>query len=263
LQRRDAQYLSELLERINFGETIESIKDMCKLLYVPGPEPGSQLIEQFDGYYQLEDIPLAELRARIKIPSEYLGGGSGLATTTQILKQADVVAMLHMIRARYSREVKLANWSYYEPRTEQGSTLSSSFYAMVAADVGRPEWAYRYFMTTATVDLAGEYKRYVGPLYIGGTHPAANGGAWMAAVLGFGGLDFDGTVATIKPAIPSHWNSLTYPVRLRDQQFEITVTRELVRIAAAVGNSAQVQFRVNDQRFACNAGEQITAALAP
>ena len=45
-------------------------------------------------------------------------------------------------------------------------------------------------MKTATIDLTGESKQYVGTLYIGGTHPAANGGAWMSAVLGLCGIRY-------------------------------------------------------------------------
>ena len=261
LRQLDAPFVSALLDRLDYGKTITSIKEMCALLYVPGPDPVSLLVEQFDGYYQLEDLSLADLKARIKDPTEYLGGGNGLATTTQISKQADVVAMLHMFRTRYAHGVKVANWMHYEPRTEQGSTLSASVYAMVAADIGRPDWAYPFFMTTASVDLDGEYKRFVGPLYIGGTHPAANGGAWMTAVLGFGGLHFDGTVATLKPALPTRWRSLGFTIVLRSQQFVITVTHEQVCVAAAVGNSAPMEFCVNGHRFRCAPAEQVAAPL--
>lgn len=119
-------------------------------------------------------------------------GGNGLATTTTILKQAGVVLMLNLFKHSFTKEVKQVNWEFYEPRTEHGSSLSPCIYALVAADIGSPDWGYPYFMRTATVDLTGESKQYVGDLYIGGTHPAANGGAWMAAVLGFAGLDYDG-----------------------------------------------------------------------
>ena len=68
-----------------------------------------------------------------------------------------------------------------EPRTEHGSSLSACSYSLIAAQIGKVDWAYRYFLKTATIDLTGEGKQYVGTLYIGGTHPAANGGAWMAA----------------------------------------------------------------------------------
>lgn len=164
-------------EALLSGSTVkpEQLREMHDRLYVPHPAADSRLIEQFDRYYMLEDLPLAELQSRMLNPQEYLGGGNGLATTTQILKQADVVLLLHLFSEGYDRDTKRANWEYYEPRTEHGSSLSSCIYALVAADIGIPDWAYPYFMRTATIDLTGDSKQYVGDLYIGGTHPAANG----------------------------------------------------------------------------------------
>jgi len=95
-----------------------------------------------------------------------------------------VVLALFLSGGCYPLEAKSANWEYYEPRTEHGSTLSACSYSLIAAQIGKVDWAYQYFMKTATIDLTGEGKEYVGTLYIGGTHPAANGGAWMSAVLG-------------------------------------------------------------------------------
>jgi nigerose phosphorylase len=43
-------------------------------------------------------------------------------------------------------------------------------------------------MKTVPVDLTGESKPCVGDLYIGGTRPAAHGGAWMSAVFRCAGL---------------------------------------------------------------------------
>ncbi|MEK3716323.1 glycosyl hydrolase family 65 protein [Paenibacillus sp. FSL R7-0333] len=200
------------------------------------------MIEQFDRYLQLEDVSLAELKARMIHPNEYWGGGNGLATTTRILKQADVVLMLHLFRDRFSREVKQANWKFYEPRTEHGSSLSACIYALAAADIGLPDWGYPYFMRTATVDLTGESKQYVGDLYIGGTHPAANGGAWMAVVLGFAGVRFDGQTVTLKPSLPETWSSIELPVILRGGSFRLRIGREEITVTAAPGNSEAVSF---------------------
>jgi trehalose/maltose hydrolase-like predicted phosphorylase len=50
--------------------------------------------------------------------------------------------------------------------------------------------------------LSGEYKQFAGSIYIGGTHPAANGGAWMAAVLGFAGLEVQNGKITVMPNLP-------------------------------------------------------------
>ena len=48
-----------------------------------------ELLEQFDGYFDLEDCTLDEVRSRLRDPREYWGGDHGVAGTTQIIKQAD------------------------------------------------------------------------------------------------------------------------------------------------------------------------------
>ncbi|WP_405115094.1 glycosyl hydrolase family 65 protein [Paenibacillus sp. FSL K6-1217] len=231
-----------LAESFADGPFLDEFTAMLAQLYVPQPDPETLVIEQFDRYLKLEDVPLTELKQRVIHPNEYWGGGNGLATTTRILKQADVVLMLHLFRDRYSREVKQANWEFYEPRTEHGSSLSSCIYALAAADIGLPDWGYPYFMRTATIDLTGESKQYVGDLYIGGTHPAANGGAWMAAVLGYAGLSFDGETARLQPALPQGWSAVELPVVLRGSSFRLRIGREEITVTAAAGNSEAVSF---------------------
>ncbi|HEY0192860.1 MAG TPA: beta-phosphoglucomutase [Kofleriaceae bacterium] len=244
LERKDARYHHALLDRLAIRDELAGIREMSEALFVPAPDPESLVIEQFDGYERLEEVSLAELKRRILNPNEYLGGGCGLATTTKIIKQADVAAMLHVFKNDHSQEVKRANWEYYEPRTEHGSSLSACIYALVAADIGKSDWAYGYFMKTATVDLSGDYKRFVGTLYIGGTHPAANGGAWMSAVLGFGGLSSDGELLKLKPSLPSKWSSIAYRVRFRGQAYRVEATHRDVTITAAPGNAAAAWIEV-------------------
>lgn len=238
----------------------EHIRDMYERLYVPEPDAQSRLIEQFDRYYTLEDVTLPQLKSLMLHPHEYLGGGNGLATTTQILKQADVVLMLHLFKDDYNSAVKQANWAYYEPHTEHGSSLSACIYALVAADTGSPDWGYPYFMRTATIDLTGDSKQYVGDLYIGGTHPAANGGAWMAAVLGFAGLRYDGDKAVLRPALPSAWQAIEFPVRLGGGSYRIRVSREGVTITAPRDNPAALRFIVGDRELTVAPGHEVHIA---
>jgi len=226
LKRKFPDAHRTLDERIGFSGEIEGWEDMAKHLYQPLPDPQTGVIPQFDGYTSLEDPALAELKGRMLDPNEYLGGGNGLATQTRILKQADVVLMLHLFPDDHSDEIVRANWEYYEPRTEHGSSLSACAYAMVAARIGRPDWAYDYFMKTATVDLTGKSKQHVGTLYIGGTHPAANGGAWMSAVLGFGGLASDDNGLKARPSLPSSWKGMEFHVHWRGQVSRVSISRD-------------------------------------
>lgn len=226
---------------------IALLTDFAEKLYVPQPNENG-VIEQFDGYFGLEDVSLATLRSRIIEPNEYLGGGNGLATTTRILKQADVVMMLNVFRSQYSTAVKRANWEYYEPYTEHGSSLSACAYAIVAAEIGMPDWAYKYFMKTATVDLTGNSKQYLGTLYIGGTHPAANGGSWNTAVFGFGGVSYAGDTLDISPRLPAHWSSLSFKLLWRGVRLTVTATQKGVTVKAA-GDASGIRVTVYGKEY--------------
>ncbi len=230
MQREAPEAFDRLEKKIGLGAEMESWRDLSSRLFIPEPDPVSGIIPQFDGYPALEDVSLGELKSRMLNPNEYLGGGNGLAAHTQILKQADVVLMLNLFREDYPQAVKRANWEYYEPRTEHGSSLSACAYAMVAAEIGRPDWAYEFFLKTATVDLTGKSKQYVGPLYIGGTHPAANGGAWLAAIFGFAGLRMDDSGFSLKPSLPSKWRSMEFSIIWRGRRQEIRVCADQVTV---------------------------------
>ena len=239
----------------NFESEIDKFKDMYDKLYIPSPDKETNIIEQFDGYERLESISVEKLKERIIDPNEYLGGGNGLATTTKILKQADVVLALNLFKDRYSEEVKRSNWEYYEPQTEHGSSLSACVYALLAADLGKVDWAYKYFLKTATIDFTGDSKQYVGTLYIGGTHPASNGGAWMAAVLGFGGVNTREGKININPKLPKSWTSLKFRVVHYGQKYSVKITKSQITIKADNINKKNNEFTISGQKAVCNPGE--------
>lgn len=221
---------NELISKLDYYTEIVNIAKLRKKLYVVQPDEKTHIIEQFDGYNRLEDCTLAEVKSRILDPKEYWGGGHGVASNTKIIKQADVVLMLYLFRNEYSKEVKRANWNYYEPRTEHGSSLSPCIYSLLSCEIGNEEWAYPFFVKTANVDLTGESKQFAGSIYIGGTHPAANGGAWMAAILGFAGLNvYEGKIM-IKPNLPKQWKRLAFKVIVRGQKYSIDITHEKMEI---------------------------------
>jgi nigerose phosphorylase len=230
LQRESPAYLEELVAGLNLKGDLALIKEMANKIYLPDSGPAGSIIPQFDSYFTLEDLPLKTLLARKLHSTEYLGGGNGLATTTQIIKQADVVLMMFLFSKRYALETKRANWEFYEPRTEHGSSLSACSYSLIAAQIEKVDYAYQYFMKTATIDLTGEGKQYVGTLYIGGTHPAGNGGAWMSAVFGLCGIHWDGETLSINPHLPANWQRVRLPFMVRGQKVHISLTHEAISV---------------------------------
>ncbi len=247
LQQGYPETYQALVDKLDFAQDLVSIGEVARGMFQPDEVPPGALIPQFDGYFNLEDVPLQALLARKLDPHEYLGGGNGLATTTQILKQGDVVLMLFLFSDRYSLDTKLSNWEFYEPRTEHGSSLSACSYSLIASEIGKVDWAYKYFMKTAIIDLTGEGKQYVGPLYIGGTHPAGNGGAWMAAVFGLCGIRGAGDTLIIQPHLPAHWKKVRLSLVYRGQKLALTLSSSHVTIQAAAPLTAPLSVAVAGQ----------------
>ena len=213
-----------LLDKLDYREDRKLLKSAVERIRRPHLRNG--VIEQFDGYFDLEDCPLETVRSRLAHPREYWGGDHGVAGTTQIIKQADVIALMALFPEDFSDEEVAENWAYYEPRTEHGSSLSACMYALTACRIGRPESAWKHFMNTASIDLIGGGKQWAGDIYIGGTHPAANGGAWMIAVLGFAGLSVQNGKVQLRPHLPKEIRRLQFPIELCGKRYLVTVTHE-------------------------------------
>jgi kojibiose phosphorylase len=182
---------------------------------------------------------------------------------TKIIKQADVVMMLNLFRTRFSTEVKKANWDYYEPRTEHGSSLSACAYAMVATEFGNLDFAYKYFLKTAKIDLEARYKVYVGSVFMGGSHPAANGGAWMTAILGFGGVEADENRVAINPRLCGKWKRLKFRLAYKGDQFRMAITKTSVTVVPSRANARAHNFLVAGRSVTCSPGRQVTITYRP
>lgn len=256
LKQKHPGRLKKLVEKIDIAGELPLFIEAVDLLYVPQPDEKTGVIEQFDAYYKLKETTVEELKSRKIHPDEYLGAGQGLAVPTKVIKQADVVMMLNLFKDRYSKKIKKANWEYYEPRTEHGSSLSACAYAMVAADVGKLDWAYNYFLKTAKIDIEARYKVYVGTIFMGGSHPAANGGAWMTAVFGFGGVKADAERVTINPKLYKEWNALQFNLIYRGDRFGIKITKENVAITGDPSNKEPHTFVVSGKSIKCAPGKR-------
>jgi len=216
----------KLKEQYDLELLLKMFEDANSKLYIPQADAVTGIIEQFDGYEQLEEVGLEELRGRLLHEKEYWGGAYGIASHTKIIKQADVVTILNLFSQEYSEELLLKNWEYYEPRTEHGSSLSACMYSMLACKCNMPEKAYPLFLKSALADLSGHGKEWAGLIYIGGTHPASSGGAYMTVIEGFAGIHREDGVLKANPKLPSKWNRLQCKVIYHGDLFQIEVTKD-------------------------------------
>lgn len=163
------------------------------------------LMEQFQGYFGLDDPNLADYEPRTRSMHEILGIEG--ANEAQVIKQPDVLMLLFLMRDRVTPEQIRVNWNYYDPRTDHtyGSSLGPSITAIMACEMGDPDLAYEHFMRAARADLFD-----VRGNAADGIHAASAGGLWQAATMGFGGLTLSPTGWTVEGHLPSHWSRLAF-----------------------------------------------------
>jgi kojibiose phosphorylase len=189
--------------------------EVARELYT-GFDKQTGLFEQFRGYFALEDIDLAAFEPRTA-PMDVLLGRERIQRS-KIIKQADVVMLVHLLWERLPPQVRKANFEYYEPRCGHGSSLSPAIHALVAARLGDAAVAERYFRQAAEIDLSDKMGNAAG-----GVHAGALGGLWQAAVFGFAGLRFTDEGPEHRSNIPAGWRSLSMRFQWRGRWHELTL----------------------------------------
>jgi len=248
--------LADLMSSHNFtpDEAVQWKEDAAHV-FLPTPHPASGLIEQFRGYFDLEDIDPINLSKRLLHPDEYWGWPAGIAVETQVTKQADVLQLFSMDKTLFDPYIWESNYLYYEPRSSHHSSLSYFAHALVASWIGRTDEAYSYFTRCTTVDLCSSQNPVVGGTFIGGIHTAACGAAWQIAVRGFAGCEINRQGLAFSPSLPERWTSITFPLCWQGCHLLIHVEKSMVRATSAPGNAQQVPLRVTNREKMLHPGE--------
>jgi beta-phosphoglucomutase len=198
--------------------------DMVANLWI-AYDPSTNLIEQYEGFFNLEDIDLTHYEPRTRSMQAILGIEG--ASKRQVLKQPDVLMLLYLMRQSeefpYNREILQKNWDYYAPRTDitYGSSLGPAIHGILASDLGQSDEAYQRFMQAAMVDLED-----VRGNAADGIHGASAGGIWQAVTFGFGGLKLTQEGPTATPQLPSHWQRLKFKIYWRGTWHEFDLKAE-------------------------------------
>ena len=82
-------------------------------------------------------------------------------------------------------------------------------YSLLASRIGESEMAYELYLKSASIDLSNNQKLYAGGIYIGGTHPAASGGAYIDYLEGFLGMKVNKGAITFNPNLPKEIKDTT------------------------------------------------------
>ncbi|MCW5631985.1 MAG: beta-phosphoglucomutase family hydrolase [Rubrivivax sp.] len=220
LAREHRAQWGALAERCALGRNEpDEWRETASGLFCPGPDARG-VIEQFEGFFDLGDYALAD-DERFRPPVSRLFEWDRI-NRLKVIKQADVLMLMHLFPDAFPREVVAANYRYYEPLTDHGSSLSPAIHAAIAARLGLREDAERYWRQSLWLDLSNKMGNSVL-----GVHPAAMGGAWQALVFGFLDvrLDEDGAHAGDGAYLLEGCDAVTFSLAYRGQRHALNVAR--------------------------------------
>jgi trehalose/maltose hydrolase-like predicted phosphorylase len=219
-----------------------------------GLDPKTGLYEQFAGYFGLEEIDLGDYAGR-SVPMDVVLGRKR-TQQSQVIKQADVVALLALLPEEFAGDAAARNFRYYEPRCGHGSSLSVAMHGLVAGRLGDGEMALRYFRQTAAIDLADTHVAIDG-----GVHIAALGGLWMMTVFGFAGLGLHSDSIGLDPSLPPGWNSLTFCLQWRGRHLRISIGKAEQCVEATLLAGEAMTIFVDGLKHQLQPGRPLTASF--
>ncbi len=203
LQSADPNKAEELTQQLDLNEKrLTHWRDVIARMRIP-QDKQTGLIEQFDGFFQLEPLDQEKYKGRTTSYQGLLGVEQ--VKRYRIVKQADVLMLLTVLDQQFDLKTKKVNWDYYFPITDHdyGSSLTPALHVILACELGLIETAYDMFMKGALVDLEdlrGNANE--------GIHDACCGAVWQAAVLG-----------------PDDWARLAFNSFHKGKQFSIDLHR--------------------------------------
>ncbi|MEX2613510.1 MAG: glycosyl hydrolase family 65 protein [Gaiellaceae bacterium] len=205
------------LDKVDKGERANWLAIADTL--VDGFDRASGIYEQFSGFFDLEPLVIEEIAPRRPIAADLLLGAERTAGA-QVLKQADVLMLHHLLPDEVSPGSLVPNLDFYEPRTAHGSSLSPAINASLLARAGRYRAAIEALRIAARLDLDD-----LTGSTAGGLHLATMGGLWQALAIGFGGIRPRGEALVVDPRLPTEWNALEFALRFRSRPLRLRIDR--------------------------------------
>jgi trehalose/maltose hydrolase-like predicted phosphorylase len=226
----------DAVERQRWADLAEALVD--------GLNPATGLYEEFAGFFQLEPLLIRDVAPR-PITADLLLGPERVRRT-QVVKQADVLMLHHLVPDEVAPGSLAANLDYYEPRTAHGSSLSPGIHAALFARAGRLEDALIALKIASRIDLDD-----MSQTGAGGVHLGAMGGVWQALAYGFAGVRPHGDALLVDPRLPDAWSQLELRLRFRGVPLRLRVEPDAI-VASAPSPFVLV---IDGHRVACGAGE--------
>ena len=251
LRNKHPHLLKALAERIKLqNREADNWKEMAGKIVFLTDSHG--LIEEFEGYFGRKDVTINEWDEN-NMPVWPSTVRLAEVKRTQLVKQADVLLLLHLFSNDFSLDAKKINLEYYEKRTVHKSSLSIPSYAITALETGDIEKAFNYFTLAVNSDLHDIYRNTDH-----GMHAAALAGAWQIAIYGFGGIRLRKGELIANPALPNRWQKMRFRLRFKGSLIEFAVSNNETKVIMLKGQKT-VNIELYGNRYCLEKGKRIHA----
>ena len=213
-------------------EELEQWKKMAPKMRILKDE-SSGVFEQHAGYFDLPHVDIQKMSID-QIPI-YKNWAYVKIFRHNMIKQPDVLNLMYFYSQDYTLKEKRANYEFYEARTIHESSLSPSLHAILAAELGKMDEAYKFFAYGARLDL-DDYNRNTEQ----GLHVTSAAGVWASMIFGFGGMRTDGDVLIFNPTIPEQWKSYHFRVYYQGAKIQVIVDQENIHFQVINGPSVTI-----------------------
>ena len=261
--------------RARLGLTDDELRtwqDMSRRMFVPFH--GEDVISQFEGYADLEELDWERYRAEhdnIQRLDRILKAEGDDPDRYQLTKQADAVMLFFLFppdelrrlfeQLGYAHDSQMARRTveYYDQRTSHGSTLSLITHAGVLAALD-PESSWERFMAALESDM-GDLQ---GGTTKEGIHMGVMSGTLDLLQRSYLGCSVRDGVLHFEPRLVDRLDGLVFSMQFRKTSIRISVKGvELTVLARAEGFRAPVRIAVGDQVRELGAGDECVFALPP
>jgi kojibiose phosphorylase len=246
--------LARLSERIELSaDEVEEWLERAEQIHLPARNDNG-VIEQFDGYFALETLPV--VHDANDMPIYPPGYHHYNLTGINLIKQADVVMLTYLLPDEFPADVTRANYDFYEPLTLHKSSLSTAIHSIMGIEVGDPGRAVQYFRRAAFVDLLDNQGNTQE-----GIHIASAGGTWQTIVCGFGGFRVRNGQMTFKPWLPRDWTGLRFQLKWRGSTVSVSVGHDSATFVLSGAEGTSELIMVNGREIGLKAHTEVTVDL--
>lgn len=225
IKENDSNTYQNIINKENITEEEiqlwQDITKKMKILY----DDETKLFEQHAGYF---DLPHIDIK---KIPVTdfplYSHWSYDHLYRNDMIKQPDVLMMMFLYNQSFTKEQKLKNYEFYEPRTIHESSLSPSVHSILALELGKIKEGLDFSHFATRMDL-DDYNRNTSE----GLHLTSICAAWLNIVYGFGGMRSDGDILVLNPILPSTWKNYKFKFKYLNANITVNVNNQEVTITS-------------------------------